>query len=338
MLAWVRKTMGQSRIEVFRMLLDGDERRAQAANETFEEAYRLLVDEGAVLPIPGAIEAIKALRHAGVKVALTTGFARATQEAIVSALGWWSEVDLVLSPADAGRGRPFPDLVLVAAHRLGVDDLTRVAVVGDTPLDLIAGKRAGAGLLIGVLTGAGDRPALRAAGATQVIGSLRIVVQQLSGATLPNVAAPWWLLVPLPGGRASYSAPVFLIALAGVVVLTVFVVHRLYHRRVRRAAPWDCGFGGLNARMQDTAEGFGQPIRHIFGALMAVKRELPSPFDPQPRYRVTVGDRLWQSLYVPLGGLVQRVADAFAWLQQGRIATYLLYSFVTLIVLLALML
>jgi phosphonatase-like hydrolase len=172
MLAWVRKTMGQSRIEVFRMLLDGDERRAQAANETFEEAYRLLVDEGAVLPIPGAIEAIKALRHAGVKVALTTGFARATQEAIVSALGWWSEIELVLSPADVGRGRPFPDLVLVAAHRLGVDDVGQVAVVGDTPLDLIAGKRAGAGLLIGVLTGAGDRPALRAAGATQVIGSL----------------------------------------------------------------------------------------------------------------------------------------------------------------------
>jgi phosphonatase-like hydrolase len=172
MLAWVRKTMGQSRIEVFRMLLDGDERRALAANETFEEAYGLLVDEGAVLPIPGAIEAIKALRHAGVKVALTTGFARATQEAIVSALGWWSEIDLVLSPADVGRGRPFPDLVLVAAHRLGVDDVGQVAVVGDTPLDLIAGKRAGAGLLIGVLTGAGDRPALRAAGATQVIGSI----------------------------------------------------------------------------------------------------------------------------------------------------------------------
>ena len=172
MLAWVRKTMGQSRIEVFRMLLDGDERRAQAANETFEEAYGLQVDEGAVLPIPGAIEAIKALRHAGVKVALTTGFARATQEAIVSALGWWSEIDLVLSPADAGRGRPFPDLVLVAAQRLGVEDLTQVAVVGDTPLDLLAGQRAGAGLLAAVLTGAGDRPALRAAGATHVIGSI----------------------------------------------------------------------------------------------------------------------------------------------------------------------
>jgi len=35
---------------------------------------------------------------------------------------------------------------------------------------------------------------------------------------------------------------------------------------------------------------------------------------------------------------VQRIADTFAWLQQGRISTYLLYSFITLIALLALML
>jgi hypothetical protein len=90
--------------------------------------------------------------------------------------------------------------------------------------------------------------------------------------------------------------------------------------------------------MQDTAEGFGQPIRNIFGTFFVMKRELPSPFDRAPRYRVTVGDRIWQGLYLPLGTLVQRVADAFAWLQQGRISTYLLYSFITLVVLLALML
>jgi NADH:ubiquinone oxidoreductase subunit 5 (subunit L)/multisubunit Na+/H+ antiporter MnhA subunit len=173
---------------------------------------------------------------------------------------------------------------------------------------------------------------------TYVIGGLRTVVTQLSGSSLPSTTAPWWLLVPLPGRRASYSAPVFLIALTTVVVLTVLAVRRFYHHRVRRAAAWDCGFGRLTPRMQDTAEGFGQPIRNIFGAFFAMKRELPSPFDPAPRYRVTVGDRIWQGLYVPLGTLVQRVADAFAWVQQGRIATYLLYSFVTLIVLLALML
>jgi phosphoglycolate phosphatase len=172
MRAVMRKTQGQSKIEVFRLLLDGDEQRARAANETFEEAYGLLVDDGAVTPIPGAAEAIRALRAAGIKVALMTGFARSTQDAIIDAIGWRGLVDLSISPAEAGRGRPYPDLVLVSALRLGVDDVRRIAVVGDTPLDVIAGRRAGAGLVAGVLTGAGDRPALVSAGATHVIGSI----------------------------------------------------------------------------------------------------------------------------------------------------------------------
>jgi hydrogenase-4 component B len=173
---------------------------------------------------------------------------------------------------------------------------------------------------------------------TYVIGALHIAVEQLSGDSLPSTTAPWWLLMPVPGRQVSYSAPIFFIALVATVLITVFTVRRFYHHRVRRAAPWDCGFGGLNSRMQDTAEGFGQPIRHIFGVFFAMTRELPSPFDRAPRYQVIVGDRIWQGLYVPLGALVQRVADAFAWLQQGRISTYLLYSFITLIALLALML
>jgi hydrogenase-4 component B len=90
--------------------------------------------------------------------------------------------------------------------------------------------------------------------------------------------------------------------------------------------------------MQDTAEGFGQPIRHIFGSFFAMKRELPSPFDTAPRYRVTIDDRFWRALYLPLASIVEWVANALAWLQQGRIATYLLYSFVTLVALLALVL
>ena len=90
--------------------------------------------------------------------------------------------------------------------------------------------------------------------------------------------------------------------------------------------------------MQDTAEGFGQPIRHIFEVFFSVNRELPSPFDSKPRYSILINDRIWNVLYEPFGSLVQRSSDAVAWLQQGRISTYLLYSFVTLIVLLALVL
>jgi hypothetical protein len=173
---------------------------------------------------------------------------------------------------------------------------------------------------------------------TFVIHALRVVVEHLTGDALQSAQSPWWLLVPLPGRRASYSAPVFLIALTVVVAFTVLVVRHFYRRRTRRAPTWDCGFGRLTARMQDTAEGFGQPIRHIFGIFFALTRELPSPFDRAPHYRVIIGDRIWLGLYPPIGALVQRIADAFAWLQQGRISTYLMYSFITLIGLLALML
>ena len=173
---------------------------------------------------------------------------------------------------------------------------------------------------------------------TQVVGEMRTVVRQLAHVDLPNPTAPWWLLEPLPGRLASYSGLVLLLAVTAVVLLTLLGMRLFYHQRVRRAAPWDCGFVRLDARMQDTAEGFGQPIRHIFEPFFAMKRELPSPFDRAPRYRVSIADRIWQRLYEPLGSLVQRVADAFAVLQQGRIATYLLYSFVTLVALLAVVL
>jgi hydrogenase-4 component B len=173
---------------------------------------------------------------------------------------------------------------------------------------------------------------------TQLVGALRTVVRQLAHVDLPDPTAPWWLLEPLPGRLASYSGLVFLLAVAAVVLLTILAVRLFYHQRVRRAAPWDCGFAQLDPRMQDTAEGFGQPIRHIFEPFFAMRRELPSPFDRTPRYRVFIADRIWQRLYEPLGSLVQRVADACAVLQQGRIATYLLYSFVTLVVLLAVVL
>jgi hypothetical protein len=125
---------------------------------------------------------------------------------------------------------------------------------------------------------------------------------------------------------------------ASIIAVTFITVARLYHRRVRRGPAWDCGFGKLDSRMQDTAEGFGQPIRHIFQNFFLVSRELPAPQDPAPRYRVTVIDRVWQNAYEPVGKWVRWLADRVARLQQGRIATYLMYSFVTLLLLLALVL
>ncbi|MEU9891963.1 phosphonatase-like hydrolase [Streptomyces phaeochromogenes] len=173
MLDYVRATMGESKISVFRHLF-GEEAKAQEANRAFEEAYAELVDGGLVAPIPGAREAIEQLGSQGRTVVLTTGFARTTQDAILSALGWQDLVPLTLCPADAGgRGRPYPDMVLSAFLRTAAaDDVRQIAVVGDTSYDMLSGVRAGAGLVAGVLTGAHDEDALRASGATQVLGSV----------------------------------------------------------------------------------------------------------------------------------------------------------------------
>ncbi|WP_407702540.1 phosphonatase-like hydrolase [Streptomyces niger] len=172
-LAHVRATMGESKISVFRQLF-GAEEAARRANAVFEKAYGELVDGGLVAPVPGAREAVEALQAAGLTVVLSTGFARVTQDAILAALGWQDLVPLTLCPADAGgRGRPYPDLVLAALLRTGATDaVQRVAVAGDTSYDMLSGRRAGASVVAGVLTGAHDKDQLTAAGATHVLGSV----------------------------------------------------------------------------------------------------------------------------------------------------------------------
>jgi hypothetical protein len=105
---------------------------------------------------------------------------------------------------------------------------------------------------------------------------------------------------------------------------------------MRRSAPWDCGFLGLNARMQDSAEGFGQPIKQIFEPFYRIERHHPSPFDRAPRYASKLEDNLWYWLYLPIVRLAERLAALVAVLHHGRIALYLVYSFVTLLLLLVL--
>ena len=149
---YARETMGQSKIEVFRHIL-GSEDAAQAANAAFESHYAGAVAAGDIAPMPGAVELFAACRAAGIRVCLSTGFAPVTRDAIVAALGWETLVDLFLSPADAGRGRPWPDMPLTALLRLRGESVSSLAVVGDTPSDIEAGLRAGAGLVAGVLSG-----------------------------------------------------------------------------------------------------------------------------------------------------------------------------------------
>jgi len=169
----------------------------------------------------------------------------------------------------------------------------------------------------------------------QVIAVIDPLTQRLvHGGMAHTVADSSWLLVPVSIERASYAPFIFLLGVLASFGLVFVLVRKLYHGRMRRVPPWDCGYPFQNARMQDTAEGFGQPIRQIFELFFRMTRELPTASDAQPRYAVKVEDPLWYWLYLPVARAVEWVSALVGLLQQGRIAIYLLYSFVTLIVML----
>ncbi|MGE5468013.1 MAG: hydrogenase 4 subunit B [Ignavibacteria bacterium] len=171
---------------------------------------------------------------------------------------------------------------------------------------------------------------------TTAILHIDAATQQLLGTGLAQRIAQqgWWMLAPISPERASYEPMVFLAVIAASVLLGRWVVRRLYHGRLRRTQAWDCGYWFQGPRAQDTAEGFSQPIRRIFEPMFRMERHFPSVRDEKPYYSVKVEDHFWHWLYLPVARLVQSVSGLIVRLQGGRIAVYLLYSFLTLILLL----
>lgn len=120
-------------------------------------------DDPAVREVTGASDTFRALRAAGVKVAIATGFTRDVLDVVLTRMQWVgddSPVDVTVASDEVQRGRPWPDAI--EWLRQGAGDLPAAAVakVGDTPSDLQEGTMARCGLVVGVLTGGHSREAL----------------------------------------------------------------------------------------------------------------------------------------------------------------------------------
>ena len=172
---------------------------------------------------------------------------------------------------------------------------------------------------------------------TFVILHLDHVTEMLVHHSLSVSAAKtgWLLLTPIQAERASYGPLVLLLTIVAGSLLIALTVKKFVHGRLRRGPAWDCGFPAQTARMQDTAEGFGQPIRQIFEWYMGVVRKVPTPFDKHPHFHSETHDLLWNIFYAPVKRLNETIGALMGKLQHGRIHIYLLYSFVTLLALLA---
>lgn len=111
----------------------------------FEVAYvehrDALLQDG--LPLkPGAIALLDALRAAGMPMALVTSSSRKTAAAYLALAGIRDYFDVVLTRDDVAKGKPSPDLYLLAAARLGVAPGHCIAVE-DSAVGIAAAHAAG---------------------------------------------------------------------------------------------------------------------------------------------------------------------------------------------------
>lgn len=177
---------------------------------------------------------------------------------------------------------------------------------------------------------------------TAVINWMDILAENLVGGKIATTAGKfgWMWLTPYAHERASYSAFNVFIGILVVVLVTYLLLHAK-RTPIRRVPAWDCGFSRTTSRMQYNATSFAMPIRRIFGFVFNIREESEAvqpvrhPAYPEKlRYRLRVRDRFWTWLYEPIGNVAFFIARMVGNLQQGRIQVYLIYSFVTIIVLL----
>ncbi|GAA2326766.1 HAD family hydrolase [Streptomyces cuspidosporus] len=175
----LRPLRGMAKTDMFSRLAP-DPRKAAEAHRHFVDLMLNAVPAGELPARDGAESVLVSLRERGVKTCLMTGFDPAVQDALLDALGWRDLIDLTVAPSGTLRGRPYPDLILTAVIKLGIEAVQNVLVAGDTANDLLAGTRSGAGHVIGVLGGAHAREQLQAAPHTAIAADLEELAAHLA--------------------------------------------------------------------------------------------------------------------------------------------------------------
>lgn len=124
--------------------------------------------------MPGAEAVFKQLRQNEILVVLNTGYHATIAKLLLDKLNWkvGEEIDLLVTASDVNKGRPSPDMILLAMEKLHIINPNSVVKVGDSIVDIMEGKNAGCGINIGVTTGAQNEEMLLMAAPDFVIHGL----------------------------------------------------------------------------------------------------------------------------------------------------------------------
>ena len=177
---------------------------------------------------------------------------------------------------------------------------------------------------------------------TMVIEWMDKISDELVGGKIATTAGAfgWLWLTPVAHERASYSGAIVFLWII-VVVMLVYILLHIRKTAIHRVPLWDCGFEKITPRMQYNAASFSMPIRRIFGFLFNIREQVrlststisPS-FPNRLYYRLRIRDRFWGWIYRPISESSYWISRKFGRLQQGYIHVYLIYSFITIIILL----
>lgn len=176
MVAYVEKTMGQRKIDVFAEIFKSHALSPDEVHEKFVDSYLDLIKEGEVKEFPGVSQLFLRLKELGVGVAITTGFPRNILNPVIDALGWREIIDISVAASEVEKGRPEPDMIfrsmkIFSESRQDLVLPRNLVVVGDTVSDMEAGVKSGAASIVGIDSGTHTPQELRQAGATHIFSS-----------------------------------------------------------------------------------------------------------------------------------------------------------------------
>jgi HAD superfamily hydrolase (TIGR01509 family) len=166
----IRETFGMTNFSIFRLLWGDALEPAEARrySDLKEECYR---DEarGRITLMEGVRKLLDDLTARGVLLAIGSSGPRPNLELTVESCGLSGRFATIVALEDIERGKPDPQIFLIAAKRVGVDP-SRAVVFEDAPVGIQAAKAAGM-YAVGVTT---THPAqtLYDAGADEVVETL----------------------------------------------------------------------------------------------------------------------------------------------------------------------
>ena len=137
------------------------------------------------------------------------------------------------------------------------------------------------------------------------------------------------------------ASSLFIFLAGAIIIVMALVLMRLMGGKYRERSfgTWDCGFKELNSRMQYSGTAFSKPIQIAFKIFYQSSRELrrtgEDPYHPVTmNYEIRTESLFEKYFYVPILTWVTSLSKRLKFMiQTGSVHTYLLYIFITVLVL-----